>query len=103
MKQLTCMIFTGLVCLKCSAQSDTLQNIVLTDSVKTKSTLTAGVTTCNNADYYGQVALEKLPYIAAAATYRLKWGVYFTGMAYKLLNDSQGFVSATNIGAGYNL
>src|ERR1700733_4150628 len=103
MKQLICMLFTGLVWFNCTAQSDTLQNSALADTVKTKSTLTAGVTYCNNADYYGQVALEKLPYIAAAATYRLKWGVYFTGMAYKLLNDSQGFVSATNIGAGYNL
>jgi len=44
-----------------------------------------------------------LPYLAAVATYRLKWGIYFSGMAYKLLNDAQAFVSATNIGAGYNL
>jgi hypothetical protein len=102
MKQLTCMIFLGLIVLKCGAQTDSLKNSVETDTAKPKSTLTTGVTYCNNADYYGQVALDRLPYIAVAATYLLKSRFYFSGMAYKLLNDTQGFISATNIGAGYN-
>jgi hypothetical protein len=72
-----------------------------TDSSKSKSTLTLGGVYCTNADYYGQTALQTLPYVAVAATYHHKSGIYFTALAYKLLNDTgKAIASAENISAG---
>ena len=73
------------------------------DSTKTKSTFTIGTVYANNASYYGQKAQEKTPYAAVAATYRLKSGFYFSGLAYKLLNDNTSTVSASSLGAGINI
>ncbi len=56
----------------------------------------------NDASYYGQKAVEKIPYVAVAAVYQLKSGFYFTGQSYKLLNDNTSSVSAAAIGAGVN-
>lgn len=68
------------------------------DSSKTTLTLAAIYST--NANYYGQVAAEPLPYVVANATVRFPSGIYFSGMAYKLLDNSEGMVSASNLGAG---
>jgi hypothetical protein len=65
-----------------------------------KATLTLGASYSNNASYYGQRAQENMPYVAASATYRLRSGIYFTGMGLKLLNDSGSAISATSLGAG---
>jgi len=70
------------------------------DTVHNKSTLTIGAVYSNNANYYGQKAEENIPYVAAAATYRLKSGIYFTGTAYRLLKDTETVVSAASLGAG---
>jgi hypothetical protein len=109
MKLLICLAVAGLVTLQCTGQTvnpatntktdSTQENKA--DSTKPKSTLTLGAVYCMNADYYGQTALEKLPYVAAAATYHLKSGIYFTGLAYKLLSDTgKRIISAANFGAG---
>jgi hypothetical protein len=103
MKLTICLIISGLMATQCLGQTDTTSKNGAADSATAKSTLTAGITACNNADYYGQRALENLPYVAAAATYRFGFGLYFTGMAYRLLNDSSHAISAENIGAGIAL
>jgi hypothetical protein len=103
MKPLICLIVSSFIITLCPGQSDSSSIHVAVDSARTKSTLTAGITACNNADYYGQRAQENLPYIAAAATYRFGVGLYFTGMAYRLLNDTTHAISAENIGGGFAL
>lgn len=83
------------------AQQDS--TVVTSDSTEpAKSTFTIGATYVNNADYYGQKAVEKMPYVAAAAVYHHKSGFYATGMAYRLLNDSQRVVSASALGIGFS-
>lgn len=67
-----------------------------------KASFTIGSVYANNANYYGQKSQEKTPYLAVVANYKLKSGIYISGLAYKLLNDSTPAISATNIGAGFN-
>src|SRR3979490_2016087 len=99
MKLLIILIATGLWSLRCFSQTDTIKTSQ-TDTVETKASLTIGATYSNNANYYGQRALENNPYIAAGATYRFKSGIYLSGLAYRLLNDTGAFISASNIGGG---
>lgn len=92
----TCILF---ISFGVFAQQD---STAVTDSTEpVKSTFTAGVTYVNNADYYGQKSVEKMPYLAAVAVYQHKSGLYATAMAYRLLNDSQHVVSASALGAGF--
>jgi hypothetical protein len=100
MKLLTTLITVGLWSVRCFAQTDSTANPATTDSTKAKASLTLGVTYSNNANYYGQRAQENIPYVAAGATYRFRSGIYLSGLAYKLLNDTGAFVSASNLGAG---
>jgi hypothetical protein len=100
MKLLILLISAGLWSLHCSGQTDSLETNT-TDSTAVKSTLTLGATYCNNADYYGQKAVESNPYLAASATYRFRSGIYFSGLAYRLLKDTVNTVSAENLRAGF--
>ncbi|HEV3222073.1 MAG TPA: hypothetical protein VGZ90_04305 [Puia sp.] len=100
MKLPTTLIIVGLCSTRCFGQTDSTTNPTVTDSIKTKATLTIGATYSNNADYYGQRALENIPYVAAGATYRFRSGFYLSGLAYKILNDTGAFVSASNLGTG---
>jgi len=86
----------------CFGQTDSGKSPAI-DSVPPKSTLTLGTVYSNNASYYGERAEEKTPYVAVAATYQLKSGIYFTGQTYKLLNDNSSALSASAIGAGVTL
>jgi len=97
MKQLI-TIFTLLVACYCRAQDSTA---VADSSEPARSTFTIGASYSNNANYYGQKAAEKTPYVAAVASYRHKSGLYATAMAYRLLNDSQTVASASSLGAGF--
>lgn len=100
MKLFLSMAFAWIITCQCKAQSDSTNN-KSTDSDKKKSTLTLGIVYCANADYYGQSAKERLPYAALAASYRHKSGLYFTGLAYKLLSDTgRSIASAENLGVG---
>jgi hypothetical protein len=99
MKLLSLLLLTVLPGLHGMAQTDTTSKA--TDSVVNKSTLTVGASYANNANYYGQKAVETIPYAAVAATYKLKCGLYFSGLAYKLLHDSSHTVSAESAGAGF--
>jgi hypothetical protein len=100
MKLFILSILASLYCFAGIAQADTVLVPAATDSVPVKNNLTLGVSYSNNASYYGQKAATKIPYAAVAATYKLKCGIYFSGLAYKLLNDSGATVSAANAGAG---
>lgn len=68
---------------------------------KKKVTLTVGATYANDVSYYGLKAEERMPYIAASASVRIPFGLYFTGTGYRLLNDSGRVVSATAAGIGF--
>ncbi|MEO6722647.1 MAG: hypothetical protein ABIN67_19915 [Ferruginibacter sp.] len=72
------------------------------DSTVSKSTFTIGAVYANNASYYGQKSAENTPYAALAATYRLKSGIYFSGLSYKLLQEKTSSVSAASLAAGIN-
>jgi hypothetical protein len=101
MKLTILLISAGLWSLHCSAQTDSLGTNT-TDSVTEKSTLTLGATYCNNADYYGQKAVENIPYLAVSATYRFHSGFYFSGLAYRLLKDTINTISAENLRGGFD-
>ena len=88
MKLLALLTATGIISAHCFGQSDSAEIKPSSDSIKTKANLTLGLVYSNNANYYGQRAAENMPYAAAAANYKLRSGIYFTGMAYKLLNDT---------------
>jgi hypothetical protein len=102
MKLLTILIISGLWSIHCFGQADSTVTPAA-DSVINKSTFTIGAVYSNNASYYGQRAQENIPYAAVAATYRLRSGIYFSGLAYRLLNDSGSFISAGNAGLGIGL
>jgi len=85
----------------CFGQTDSTARKA-TDSIPVKSTLTLASVYSNNASYYGQRAEENIPYIAVAANYQLKSGIYFTGQTFKILNEKTSSVSAANFGAGVN-
>lgn len=82
----------------CFGQTDSASKAA--DSIPLKSTLTLGAVYANNASYYGQKAQERIPYVAVAANYLLKSGIYFTAQSFKLLNENTTTVSAVNLGAG---
>ncbi|MEI3802179.1 MULTISPECIES: hypothetical protein [unclassified Chitinophaga] len=86
-----------------SAQAQTDTARTQADSTQTdnkKVTLTLGALYSNNANYYGQTAAAPMPYLAASATLQFRSGIYFSGVGYRLLNDSGAAVSATSAGAG---
>ncbi len=104
MKQFILSIIALLGCAMSMSQSGADSALAPSaDSVIAKrSTFTIGTVYSNNASYYGQKSVEKMPYIALAAVYRFRTGFYVTGMGYRLLNDSARFGSAYSIGAGFS-
>ena len=102
MKQLILSIAAGLGSFIASGQTDTAAAQAAADTAKPVSTFTVGASYASNANYYGQKAEEKTPYVAVAATYKHASGLYFSGLAYKLLNDTGQIVSAGSLGAGFD-
>jgi hypothetical protein len=100
MKLIILVISAGFWSLHCSGQTDSL-GTDKTDSTAKKSTLTLGATYSNNADYYGQKAVEATPYLAVSATYRFHSGFYLSGLVYRLLKDSVNTISAENLRGGF--
>ncbi|WP_301924186.1 hypothetical protein [Ferruginibacter sp.] len=92
------IIFYGAFCF---AQTDTTK-AAPADSTASRSTLTVAAVYANNASYYGQKSAESTPYAALSATVRFNSGFYFSGLAYKLLNEQTSSVSASSLGAGVN-
>jgi len=66
-----------------------------------RTTLTLAGVYGNNANYYGQTAEEKLPYILTNAALRLKSGFYFSAGSYKLINAGGPVISELDLSAGF--
>jgi hypothetical protein len=99
MKLFISILIFQLSCCLSFAQTDS--TITATDSLpKEKATLTLAALYANNASYFGQRAQETTPYAALSATFQFINGIYITGLAYKLLNDTTSAVSAASLGAG---
>ena len=74
------------------------------DSTEVKSaTLTLAAIYGNNANYYGQTAQDRLPYVLTNASYRLKNGIYFSAGSYKLINFEGPAISELDFSAGYEV
>ena len=84
-----------------TAPSTETKDSTAVEEQKKKVTFTIGALYASNASYYGQTAVNRLPYVAAAASVQFKSGFYFTGTAFRLLNDSVSAVSAGSAGAGF--
>lgn len=96
MKQIILVFAAAFMNTFCFAQTDSTAS----DSAAKKSTLTLGAVYANNASYYGQKSEERTPYTAVAVTYKLKCGIYFSSLAYKLLNEPRSLISASSLGGG---
>lgn len=84
-------------------QQDSISTVT-TDSSRSQSTLTFGISVVSNADYNGQRSIEKMPYAAVVASYRHRSGFIVNALSYRLLNkESKGFGSAYGAGLGYNM
>lgn len=68
--------------------------------VKT-NTLTLAAIYGNNANYYGQTASERLPYLLSNASLQLKSGFYLSAGAYRLLNSGGSAISELDLSAGF--
>lgn len=72
------------------------------DSTTLKSnSLTLAAIYGNNANYYGQTASERLPYLLSNASLQLKSGFYLSAGAYKLLNVGGSAISELDLSAGF--
>lgn len=100
MKRIYIIVISALSTINSFAQTDTTGEAMQQEAAAVKSTLTIGASYSNNVNYYGQRALEKMPYLLAMASWRHHSGFYLTGAGYKLLKDSGGVVSASSLGAG---
>jgi hypothetical protein len=72
-----------------------------TEAEAKRTTLTLAAIYGNNANYYGQTAEEKLPYILTNASLRLKSGFYFSAGSYKLINAGGSAISELDLSAGF--
>lgn len=100
MKRIYIIVICTFVAGSSFAQSDTTSDTVQNESSDTRSTLTVGASYSNNISYYGQRAIDKMPYVLAMASWRHHSGFYLTGAGYRLLKDSGGVVSASSVGTG---
>ena len=88
------LAFTGF------AQTEGVTDPPASESLAKRSTLTLGTSYSNNANYYGQKAAERMPYLLGFASWKHYSGFYITGMGYRLINDTSRTVSATALSAG---
>jgi len=79
------------------AQRDSTQE----DPKRTRLTI-AGIYG-NNANYFGQTAEQKLPFMLTNASLRLKSGLYFSAGSYKLINAGGPLISEFDLSAGYEV
>jgi hypothetical protein len=66
-----------------------------------RNTITLAAVYGNNANYYGQTAEQKLPYVLNNATLSLKSGLFFSVGSYKLINAGGPLISELDLTAGY--
>lgn len=68
-----------------------------------RTTLTIAGIYGNNANYFGQTAEQKLPFMLTNASLRLKSGLYFSAGSYKLINAGGPLISEFDLSAGYEV
>jgi len=68
-----------------------------------QTTLTLAGIYGNNANYYGQTAEQKLPYVLTNASLRLKSGLYFSVGSYKLTNAGGPAISEFDLSTGFEV
>ena len=96
MKRGCILLLTALILsANASAQRDSI------DAEAKRISLTLAAIYGNNANYYGQTAEEKLPYILTNAALRLKNGFYFSAGSYKLINAGGSAISELDLSAGF--
>ena len=100
MKRIYIFVIAALLALNSFGQSDTTQNAAQLNADAKKSTLTFGASYSNNVNYYGQRAVDNMPYVLGSASWRHSSGIYLIGAAYKLLKEHGSAVSASSVGAG---
>lgn len=66
-----------------------------------RNTITLAAIYGNNANYYGQTADQKLPYILNNAALNLKNGLFFSIGSYKLINAGGPLISELDLTAGF--
>lgn len=66
-----------------------------------RTTFTLAAIYGSNANYYGQTAEQRLPYVLANASLRLKSGFYFSAGSYKLTNTGGSGISEFDLSAGF--
>ncbi|MES3016693.1 MAG: hypothetical protein V4721_02895 [Bacteroidota bacterium] len=98
------LLLAGLLVLSVSRvlAQDAANTVRETPAAKTSS-LTLAAIYGNNANYYGQTAEERLPYLLTNASYRLVNGVYFSASGYQLLTNSQATFEEVDLSAGYDV
>jgi len=89
------LVFGLLLAVNTFAQRDS------TETEAKRTTLTLAGIYGNNANYYGQTAEDKLPYILTNAALRLKSGFYFSAGSYKLINAGGPVISELDLSAGF--
>jgi len=102
MKQKFRVLVIGLI-MKCCivAAQDTAIN---TNAPIVKSpTLTLAAIYGTNANYYGQTAEERLPYVLTNGSYRLANGIYLSVGGYRLLTNSEATFAEVDLTAGYEV
>jgi hypothetical protein len=69
-----------------------------------KTTFIVAALYSSNANYYGQSAEEKLPYVLTNASVKFPGGLWLSASAYKLLNIGSGVSAAdASVGLAFNL
>jgi hypothetical protein len=98
MKQTFIVLVLALIISNCSFAA-----VIDSNTVKTPS-LTLAAIYGSNANYYGQTAEQRLPYLLTNASYRFKKGIYLSAGAYKLTNAGESSaVSELDLSAGYEV
>lgn len=68
-----------------------------------RTTFTIGSQYANNSSYYGQQPVDATPYLALVGSLRFPSGIYFTGMAYRLMKEKSAVVNAGSVTAGIGI
>lgn len=101
MKKLLLLIVLSFAAYQVSLAQTQAETADTTSTTPQKTTLTLAAIYTSNANYYGQTADRRLPYILGNATLRFPFKLNFSLSSYKLLDSTKG-ITATIVGAGYD-
>ncbi len=100
-KQFTLLVTFIIAALQITLAQETPKKADTTKEEKKKTTFTLAAIYNTNADYFGQTAETKLPYILGNATVSFPFGISVSASSYKLLDSTKG-ITATILGLGYD-